>query len=152
MASPSQNEIDFRARIKEIFLGLLALEKVRARQRSRLTNIKHKDTNTKLFYLRANGRKRKKHIQLLHTTQGLAFSHEDKEKEISRHFKELLGTKHSCEITLNWDELDYPHFNLEGLEDEITGEEVKHAIADMPKENAPGPDGFIGASILDAGT
>jgi hypothetical protein len=49
MASPSQNEIDFRARIKEIFLGLLALEKVRARQRSRLTNIKHKDTNTKLF-------------------------------------------------------------------------------------------------------
>jgi hypothetical protein len=72
MASPSQNEIDFRARIKEIFLGLLALEKVRARQRSRLTNIKHKDTNTKLFYLRANGRKRKKHIQLLHTTQGLA--------------------------------------------------------------------------------
>jgi hypothetical protein len=28
---------------------------------------------------------------------------------------------------------------------DITGEEVKRAISDTPKENAPGPDGFIGA-------
>jgi hypothetical protein len=82
-------------------LGLLALEKVRARQRSRISNIKHGDANTKLFYLWTNGRKRKKHIHLLHTAQGLAFSHEDKEKEILRYFKEFLGTKHSREITLN---------------------------------------------------
>jgi hypothetical protein len=141
----SQLEINFRGRLKEIYLGLLALEKTRARQRSRLSNIKHGDANTKLFYLRDNGRKRNKHIQLLHTAQGLAFSHEDKEKEISRHFNELLGTKHSRDITLNWDELGYPHLNLDGLEDGISGEEVKRAIADMPKENAPGPDGFIGA-------
>jgi hypothetical protein len=126
-------------------LGLLALEKVRARQRSRISNIKHGDANTKLFYLWTNGRKRKKHIHLLHTAQGLAFSHEDKEKEILRYFKELLGTKHSREITLNWDELAYPHFNLDNLENEILSDEVKRAIADMPKENAPGPDRFIGA-------
>jgi hypothetical protein len=141
----SQLEVNFRTRIKEIYLGLLALEKVRARQRLKLSNINHGDANTKLFYLHANGRKRKKHIQLLHTAQGLAFSHEDKEKEISRHFKELLGTKYSRDITLKWEELEYPHFNLDGLDDEITKEEVKRTIANMPKENAPSLDGCIGA-------
>jgi hypothetical protein len=30
------------------------------------------------------------------------------------------------------------------LELDINGDEVKKVIADMPKENAPGPDGFIG--------
>jgi hypothetical protein len=126
-------------------LGLLALEKVRARQRSRLTNIKHGDANSKLFYLRPNGRKRKKHIQVLQTPQGLAFSHEDKEKEIAQHFEELMGTRHSQAISLNGDEMDCPNFNLVELEVDITGDEVKKAIADMLKENAPGPDGFIGA-------
>jgi hypothetical protein len=58
----SQTEVAFRDRLKEIYLGLLALERVRTRQRSRMTNIKHDRANTKLFYLRANGRKRKKHI------------------------------------------------------------------------------------------
>jgi hypothetical protein len=73
-------------------LDLLALERVRARQRSRLTNIKIDEANSKLFYLKANDRKRKKHIQILQTTQGLAITHEDKEQEIARHFNGLLGT------------------------------------------------------------
>jgi hypothetical protein len=41
--------------------------------------------------------------------------------------------------------LGYPRFNLTGLESNITEEEVKRAIANKPKENALGPDGFIGA-------
>jgi hypothetical protein len=45
-----------------------------------------------LFYFKANDRKRKKHIQILQTTQGLAITHEDKEQEIARHFNGLLGT------------------------------------------------------------
>jgi hypothetical protein len=51
----SQSEVAFRDRLKEIYLGLLALERVRARQRSRMTTIKYGDANTNLF-----GRKRKK--------------------------------------------------------------------------------------------
>jgi hypothetical protein len=58
----------------------VAFKRIRARQRARLVNIKHGDTNTNLFYLRANGRKRKKHIQILQTPEGLAMNHEDKEK------------------------------------------------------------------------
>jgi hypothetical protein len=56
----SHSESFFRERLQEIYLDLLSLERVRARQRSRMTNIKHDGANTKLFYLRANGRKRKK--------------------------------------------------------------------------------------------
>jgi hypothetical protein len=61
----SNAEVDLRGRIKEIYLGLIAMEKIRARQRARLTNVKFGDVSSKLFYLRANSRKRKKHIQFL---------------------------------------------------------------------------------------
>jgi hypothetical protein len=53
--------------------------------------------------------------------------------------------KHSRIIGLNWGELGYPSFNLAELEVDITHDEVKKEIADIPKENALGPDGFIGA-------
>jgi hypothetical protein len=139
----THSELGFWDRLKGIYLGLLAIEKVRARQRSWLTNIKHEDANSKLFYLRANGRKRKKHIQIFQTLHGLALSQEDKEKEVARHFESLLGTKHYWGIALNWSELGYPRFNLAELEVNIIAEDVKKAIADMPKENAPGPDGLI---------
>jgi hypothetical protein len=49
--------VDFRLRLKEAYLGLLTMEMIRAHQRARLTNIKYGDVNSKLFYLRANGRK-----------------------------------------------------------------------------------------------
>jgi hypothetical protein len=35
----------------------------------------------------------KKHIQVLHTPDGIAFKHEDMEKEVTHHFGELLDTK-----------------------------------------------------------
>jgi hypothetical protein len=41
--------------------------------------------------------------------------------------------------------LDYPRFDLVDLEFNITIDEIKRAISEMPKENTPGPDGFIGA-------
>jgi Zn-finger nucleic acid-binding protein len=61
----SNAEVDVCGRIKEIYLGRLAMEKIRARQRARLTNAKFGDVSSKLFYLSANGRKSKKHIQFL---------------------------------------------------------------------------------------
>jgi hypothetical protein len=121
------------------------MEKVRAHQRARLTNVKYDDVSSKLFYLKANGRKREKHIQFLQTEQGPFFKHEDKAKEIEIHFGEMFGTKQTRHVYLNWEALNYPTFDLADLEAEIIGEEVKAAISCIPKENAPGPDGFIGA-------
>jgi hypothetical protein len=121
------------------------MEKIRVRQRVRLTNVKFGDVSSKLFYLRANGRKRKKHIQVLQIDQGFAFKHEDKAKVIDSHFGEVLGTKRARQLSLNWESLGYPTFSLADLKTEITKEEVKATIASIPKENAPRPDGFIGA-------
>jgi hypothetical protein len=146
----SQEEIDYRSRLKEIYLGLITVEKVKVRQRSRLTNIKYGDANTKLFFLKANGRKKKKHIQFLHTGDGLAMSHEDKAKEIERHFGEVLSKKQPRTVSLNWNELNYLTFNLVELEVEITEEKIKKATNEMSKENAPGPDVFIGAFSTNA--
>jgi hypothetical protein len=108
----TDGELEFRARIKEAYLGLIAIEKMRARQRSRLMNIRYGDASSKYFFLRANGRRRKKHIQFLQTNSGLAIKHKDKEKEISQHFEELLGTKHARPFSLNWEGLGYPSFNI----------------------------------------
>jgi hypothetical protein len=141
----STAETEFRVKIKDAYLGLLAIEKMRARQRSRLTNIKHGDSSTKYFFLRANERRRKKHIQFLQTPSGIAIKHEDKKNEIFCHFDELLGTKQVRELSLNWEDLNYPHHNLDDLDLPISEEEIRRVVASMPKDNAPGPDGFIGA-------
>lgn len=66
----THEELEFRKRIKLKYQGLLVIEKIKAKQRSRLTNIRVADANTKLFYIRANGQKRKKHIQALQTNNG----------------------------------------------------------------------------------
>jgi hypothetical protein len=121
------------------------MEKVRTHQRARLTNVKFGDVSSKLFYLRANGRKRKKHIQFLQLENGMVFKHEDKAKEIERHFGKVLCTKQPRQLSLNWGALNYPSFDLADLETEISGEEVKMAVNNILKENAPRPDGFIEA-------
>jgi hypothetical protein len=59
--------VDFRTRLKETYLGLLTMKKIKARQRARLINIKYGDVISKLFHLRVNGRRCKKHIQILQT-------------------------------------------------------------------------------------
>jgi hypothetical protein len=143
--SLSNHEVEFRKRIKDIYLGLLEIEKIKAQRRARLTNVKFGDVISKLFFLRANGRKRNKHIQVLQIEQGLVFKHEDKEKEIEKHFDQVLGTKRARQASLNWEALNYPMFNLADLEADIMGDEVKAAIANILRENAPGPNGFIGA-------
>ena len=79
---------DLKARI----LGLSAVEKIRAKQRSRLTMIKAENANSKLFFLRINGRKRKNFIQKLDTDRGVVLDHKGKEEHIYDHFTKLLGT------------------------------------------------------------
>jgi hypothetical protein len=53
--------------------------------------------------------------------------------------------KQTRSVAINWEELNNPAFNLAELDEEITGAEVSKVITDLPKENAPGRDDFIGA-------
>jgi hypothetical protein len=72
-------------------------------------------------------------------------SHEDKEKEIARHFDLLRGTKQRRSLAIYWGDLNYPSFDLADLDADLQEEEARQAIFNMPKDNAPRPDGFIGA-------
>lgn len=138
------DERDFRARIKLKYQGLIAIEKIKAKQRARMTNVRTTDTNSKLFYIRANGRKRKNHIQVLQTKDGFAVAHKDKERVIEQHFQARLGTRDRRQISLNWEELGMQSFDLQELDSDITEEEVARVVMEMPPDKAPGPDGFIG--------
>lgn len=59
----SSTEILLRRDLKARYLGLAAVEKLRARQQSRLISIRASEANSKLFYLQANGRRGKKIYQ-----------------------------------------------------------------------------------------
>jgi hypothetical protein len=69
----SQSEILLRMHLKVRFLGLIVVEKMRAKQRSRLSMIRASEATEKLFYLYANGRRRKNTIHCLETNDGVFF-------------------------------------------------------------------------------
>lgn len=64
--------------LKRKVLGLASMEKIRIRQRSRLTWIKCRDVNSKYFHLKANSRKRKNFINALQTPTGTAVTTDKK--------------------------------------------------------------------------
>ena len=72
----SSTEILLRRDLKARYLGLAAVEKLRARQQSRLISIRASEANSKLFYLQANGRRRKKFIRHFHEPGGIMHTHE----------------------------------------------------------------------------
>lgn len=91
----SSQEITLKRDLKNRLLAMAAIEKMRSRQNSRTTYIKAGEAHSKLFFLAAKGRRQKKHIQTLHTDQGIVHSHEQKQIAIFEHFKALLG---SCPV------------------------------------------------------
>jgi hypothetical protein len=141
----SDEERALRSQLKSSYLGLLAIQKMKLRQRSRLTWIRLGDANSKLFHSRANGRRRKVHIHTLNTASGAATTKEDKEEVLLAHFKSILGTKAARHVSLDWEGLQYPSHDLADLDDPFSVEEIKDAVFSLPSVKAPGPDGFIGA-------
>ncbi|KAG2646665.1 hypothetical protein PVAP13_2KG227805 [Panicum virgatum] len=74
----SDEELNLKRDLKNKFLAMTAIEKLRVRQQSRLTFLRAGDANSKLFFLRVNGRRRKNFIQSLRTQQGVVHLQKDK--------------------------------------------------------------------------
>ena len=111
----SLEERDFQKRLKRRIISLAVLEKSRKRQNSRITNLKEGDANTRYFHLRVNHRRRKNFIHRLKHNQGWVTSHEDKEKIVHSHFKNIAKKGPTRNIDVNWGLLPTPNCNLQGL-------------------------------------
>lgn len=141
----SDDECVLRSNLKARILGLAVLNKIQIRQRSRLTWLKEGDVNSKFFHIKENSRRRKNFIQTLQTQNGIAVSAQEKADTLFRFFSDRLGTPSQRQSCLNWATLNFPSFDLDDQEDDITEEELKHPVFSVPSEKAPGPDGYIGA-------
>ena len=141
----SNAEILLRRDLKSRLLGLTAVEKLRLKQKSRLTYIKASEANSKLFYLHANGRRKKNSIRSLHTGSRIMYTHEEKAECVYQHFNNKLGQFQSRGVTLDWETLQLQRRQLQHLDQPFSEDEVRAVVDDIEADKAPGPDGFIGA-------
>ena len=129
--------------LRQRLLALTAVEKLRAKQASRFTAIQAAEANAKLFYLQANGRRRKNYISSIQTDVGISFAHDDKAAKLFEHFSGHFGTPPPRDFSLNWEQLGINRHDLSSLEEAFTEEEIKAVIVEIAAEKAPGPDGYI---------
>lgn len=140
----NDHEFNLRIRLREQVFQLARDKESRWKQRSGCTWLKLGDKNTKYFHAIANGRKNFNYIKALNTDQGECIMPQRIPDYLLRHYKNLLGRGRNQPRP----------FNLEGkigsslvddlkhLDDDITEEEVRRAIGDMPLGKASGPDGL----------
>ena len=140
----SYEERSLRSFLKNKLLGIAALDRIRWRQHSRVLWLRHGDANTRLFHLRANGRRRKNHIPSLIGTTGPVTDHDSKAQILLENYKNLMGTRVITDLDLNWDALGIQRVDLSHLDEPFTMVELKKAVDELHGEKAPGPDGFIG--------
>lgn len=140
----TQTEIQLIKQLKRRILGLAAVEKSRAHQKSRITWLRKGDANTKYFQLMASIRKRKKFIYGLQTETNLATSQAHKQEVVYNHFLSQIGTNTPRACSLNFQQLGWQPKNLQALDLPFTESEVEKVISQAPKDKAPGSDGFIG--------
>jgi hypothetical protein len=90
-----------------------------------------------------NSRKKRKFIHSLLTDNGMAISHDDKNRVIFDHFLQHLGSYEPRTCSLNFTNLGWYPKDLHHLELPILTIELHQVILDAPKEKAPGPDDFL---------
>jgi len=63
-----------------------------------------------------------------------------------------MGRPPQRQSDINWESLQLQTHDLSDLDVPFTDEELKGAIQQMTSDKAPGPDGFTGAFLSNAGT
>lgn len=118
-------EIGLRQHLKMKLLGLAAIQRIRIWQRSRILWLRAGDADSKLFHIKANGRRRRNFIPLLQTDDSQLTTMVDKHRELHRHFCATIGTPKTRQCSLNWNLLDLPRLDLSSLDEQFSEEEIK---------------------------
>jgi hypothetical protein len=139
----SAAESNLRTKLKKRLTGWLVIEKARKKQCARINNIREGDANTRFFHLRANGGRRN-FVQHLRHNGGWFFKHDDKQCLIQEHFTNVMSAPPRRSRDFSWPNLDLPMLDLASLDSPFSDEEIWRAICLLPKDKAPGPDGFTG--------
>jgi hypothetical protein len=137
---PSE-ELQLKKLLKACILGMIAIERSRAKQKSGLTWIKEGDANTRFFHVMTSSRRRNNHITMLSNGLEAATSQTDKHHLIFQHYQSHIGSCPSRVHSINFAELGWPQ-QLHHLDLPFTKQEVEKTIKSMPKQKAPGLDGY----------
>ena len=138
------HELALRRKAKLCSLGLASLQRTLVRQRARITYLAEGDANTKFFHLQPCHRSRKNYIHKLCTSDAVLFKDDEMAEAVFNHFNAILGTRGDQSVHINLDQLDLKTLQDSQLDQCFTEDEIWQAIADMPSDKAPGPDGFTG--------
>jgi hypothetical protein len=89
--------------LKSRILGMAAIHKMRARQRSRLTWLQLGDADTKYFQMMANSRRKRNFIASLQGDDLVALIQEDKQNVVFQHFMKHIGyyAPRSCNLNFS---------------------------------------------------
>jgi hypothetical protein len=142
--SLSGGESQLKKLLKSKILGLAAIERSRAHQRSRLTWIKKGDANTHYFHIVANTRRKNNFISLLNNGTESATTQTQKHHMLFQHFQNHIGSSVQRNHTLNFVELGWQPLQLHHLDLPFSELEVEKTIKALPKQKAHRPDGVIG--------
>jgi hypothetical protein len=117
-------------------LGLAAIERSRAKQKSRLTWIRNGDANTKYFHLMASIRKKKNFMGPLSNGSEMANNQSEKQRIVFDHYSNHIGACCPRNCGINFQALGWQPLQLQHLDDPFTEQEVTRTINVMPKEKA----------------
>ena len=66
---------------------------------------------------------------------------------VQHHFTTVLGAPRWRDLDFDWDFLNIPSVNLAHLVAPFTQQEILAALKQMPKDKAPGPNGYMMAFL-----
>jgi hypothetical protein len=126
--------------------GIWNMEEIKARQRSRNSNIREGDRNTAYFQAVTNQRNRKKRITCLETDKGIIEDNDQMLNHAVDYYKNLFGPEPMSGVRLDadfWDDDDKVSIQEnELLEAPFSENEIRTAVFESYVDGASGPDGF----------